>query len=147
MIRRFIRYLVRTALAEQHAPVLTSLHPDGVAVEWRLWEASAPGPEMEPGPGWYKVTREPYAPTRWESFVGLIGTGEQTPVAKAVGVYRHQGARSYVVELRLGDFNYYDKADTDFPAELRSALLATGWDALPADARRLSPPLRVYADF
>lgn len=140
MIRRFLRSLVNTALAEQSVPVLIAQGVAVATVEWRLWEVPAPGPELEPGEGWCKVTREPYAPGRWEMVAGLIGQGEQTPVCKVTGVYRHHGERSYVVELRLGDYNH-NVDDTDFPAALGAALLATGWSALPADARRIYTPL------
>ena len=135
MLNRFIRSLVGSALAEQHTPLLVTFYPGrrGAAVEWRLWEAAGTEPDAGPAAGWYKHTNEVYPPSRWDVLAGLIGQGEQTPVAVVSVVYRHLGERSYVAEIGQHIASPYRYKP--FDSEIREALLASGWSALPAGAR------------
>lgn len=135
MIRRFIRFLVRTALAEPQVPVLVTTGLHGATVEWRFWPAG------DPGAGWYKVTQEPYDPNRWSVIAGLIGAGEHAPIMGVAAVYRRCGERYYVVELS----STQPLGHEYFPPDLREALVATGWQALPADAK--STHARLAASF
>lgn len=131
MLRRFLHSLVNTALCEQHTPLLVTFHAErrGTAVEWRLWEEAEADAAAK---GWYKHTTQVYPPQRWEVLAGLIGPGEQAPLAMVSAVYQHIGQRSYVAELGQGVPYRYQP----FAPGLREALLANGWQELPDDARR-----------
>lgn len=159
MRNRLVRYLVKAVVAEMHdeekeSPSVTtakfleefveSRYPKGPAdvyVEWRLWEEIPDEAEAGPAVGWYKRTRQPSSPHTGQEFAGLVGRGEEVPVARVVFTYQHYGSeKAYVAELGASDGTYNYRA---FPGTVRPALLKAGWKKLPANARRVKASERV----
>lgn len=136
MLRRFIRYIVRTVSAEQVEPVLSTWAP--YRVEWRIWVRHPaaegldwPGPDQGTSVGWGKVTMEPILIHATELLGGLIGTDLQAPLVKVISWARYSGERRGVALVKWVEAEGFLP---ETPAQQQqAALIAAGWERLPDD--------------